>query len=734
MNSQELEEQLQETKRQLTEERRRREEEQRRREEAEMQLSQTDVWSYISSTHKLWKRLPIVMDSTLTTQGDTTRPGGRVYPQRIVPWDEFPDQQQASWKILSKQGFIGKRAYPSAHQLEYILKYIEPISSELGVRTFARDGVENPVKTLIEEVYKDTALREYFRLRGNIRFENHLNLGPSTDAGLDEAMQSVSLSDPRDETRLEDGAAQSLNSPKRKRRGGLADQFCIYQLDGGRNVPAVAIEYKAPHKLTREEVLAGLKGEIRPAEDIINKNGEGFEFLSRCLLAAVVTQCFSYMIARGIQFGYIFTGDVFVLLRIPDDPTVVSYYVCIPGTDVYEHSEDKLCWTAVAQIFIFVLLALGAEPPSQSWRKQASKLELWAVEYVDILRMIPESDRKSRDPSAYKPGRWKPFVRSPIRLRYRCAPAEEEAGIDSDHDSTGEEDETRPTTPTPHSNAQPSGRTKGTHRRSETDKHRKEVRDHRSTKIPIKERLFCTHQCILGLLYGRLIDENCPNYSDHSSTHLRVEHFLALVRQQLEIDDGKDADCEPLYLCGSRGALFKVRLSSYGYTFVTKGVEEANTKRLQHELGVYHHLRSLQGTYIPVCLGIVQLKVPYYFNGWEISHMLCMSSAGVPLFEVINNTNKSRLFRMAEQGLREIHAKDVFHGDTELRNLTYNSHYDQLMWVDLERAKVRTREPLSLISPNRKRKREETTKKSFQGRTEFSQEMRLLYRQYNHIL
>ena len=727
MNIQELEKQLQETRRQLIEE-------QRRREEAEAQLSQTDLWSYISSSHNIWKSLPIVKDSTLTTQGETARPAGRPYPQRIIPWAEFPNQQKASWETLSKQQFVEKRAYPSAHQLEYVQRYIEPVSSELDVRIFANHAAENPIKTLVEEVYKDPALRKHFRLKGNTRFENHTNLGPSTDPGFDEPMQSMSLSDPPDETKIEDEAAQSSDPPKRKRRGGCADQFCIYQVDGCRDVPAVAIEYKAPHKLTREEVLAGLVGEIRPAEDVINKDGEGFEFLSRRLLAAVITQCFSYMIERGMLFGYVFTGEVFVFLRIFDDPTTVYYYVCIPDTDVCEDSEDKLCWTAVAQIFIFVLLALGTEPPLQSWYRQASTLDVWEVEYMDILRMIPESDRKSRDPSAYKPGRWKAFVRSPIKLRSRCAPAKEGAGTDSDHDSAGGDDETQPNTPTPHSNARRGRKTKETERHVGSSKHGKEVVNHKSTKIHIKERPFCTHQCILGLSRGQPIDKHCPNYADHPRTHLPIKHFLTLIQQQLKVDDGKDADCTPLYLCGSRGALFKIRLSSHGYTFVTKGVEQANAKHLQHEHRIYHHLRSLQGTYIPVCLGIIQLKIPYYFNGWEISHMLCMSFAGLPLFDVVDDTSKSRFFRTAERGLREIHAKDVFHGDPELRNLTYDSYSDRLMWVDLERAKVRTREPLGLISPNRKRQREESASKLLQGSTGFRQEMKILYRQFDHVL
>ena len=37
---------------------------------------------------------------------------------------------------------------------------------------------------------------------------------------------------------------------------------------------------------------------------------------------------FSYMHDLGIQNGYIRTGEAFVFLRIPEDPTIVQYYVC----------------------------------------------------------------------------------------------------------------------------------------------------------------------------------------------------------------------------------------------------------------------------------------------------------------------------------------------------------------------------------------------------------------------
>jgi hypothetical protein len=82
-----------------------------------------------------------------------------------------------------------------------------------------------------------------------------------------------------------------------------------------------------------------------------------------------------------------------------------------------------------------------------------------------------------------------------------------------------------------------------------------------------------------------------------------AEDFLRLIRVQLAQDRGPDADCKPLYLSGARGSLFKVRLSSHGYTLVAKGVEHCDRRLLECENELYDRLRAIQGTHIPACLG-----------------------------------------------------------------------------------------------------------------------------------
>ncbi|KAL7783586.1 hypothetical protein V8C37DRAFT_397027 [Trichoderma ceciliae] len=179
--------------------------------------------------------------------------------------------------------------------------------------------------------------------------------------------------------------------PKLRGKGGLANNVCIYRSANGQNIPALAIKYKAPQKLNVVEVATGLESEIQPDRDIINIMGRDFAFAAKSLAAAVVTQLFSYMIAMGIQYGYVCTGEAFIFLHIPDDPTLVHYSLCIPSDDMAADEEMGLHRTAVAQVFAFVLRALRAKPPPMSWYDKAARLNTWAVEYDGILKRMPST-------------------------------------------------------------------------------------------------------------------------------------------------------------------------------------------------------------------------------------------------------------------------------------------------------------------------------------------------------
>ncbi|KAH7418838.1 hypothetical protein BKA64DRAFT_565249 [Cadophora sp. MPI-SDFR-AT-0126] len=645
--------------------------------------------------------LEVITDATLTTQGDTTRPSGRLFPQRIVPWDDFPTQQEGVWQKLSTNtDFHSQRVYPSAHQLDYVQKYLDPITSELGLRHYARETVENPVRTLIEEIHGNGQLREQLQLRGTMMFESHTNLGQQSQPSIEEEIEHMSVTEPNTSQvggrRAKSKGKQAEKKGKQntegacRRRAGAADQFCIYELSDGQRAPVVLIEYKAPHKFPLAEIIAGFKGEIQPAEEIINKEGDDFEFLSKSLFAAVVTQLFSSMVGKGVQRGYVFTGEAIIFLFIPDDPTTVRCHLSIPHLDFQEDDENRFHRTSVAQISAFVLTALAAEAPGQSWHDVAAGLDTWAVEYIDILKKIPETIRKAPPQSSYKPGRWKGFSRSPIRTRSRrlAITCNSPTRTGPNKSNSSGQDEMEPT-----------------------------------CTLRVEDRPYCSQKCLLGLAFGSTIDDQCPNLEYHQGKHLRLSTFLRLVRIQLAKDRGRDADCKPFYVKGSRGALFKIRLSSHGYTLVAKAMKQADRKHLLQEAKVYGQLRPLQGRCIPVCLGTVDLDLPYYYDYGVYDSMLFLSWAGRSLYQCLNRENQARILEKATVTLQAVHALQVLHTDAEPRNMLWDERCERLMLVDFERAEILARVPLSSITPNRKRNRQGEKKRAVKS-DDFEREIR----------
>ncbi|KAI1145883.1 hypothetical protein F4825DRAFT_442461 [Nemania diffusa] len=700
-------------------------EEQRRREEAEIRAEGSRLQSlqqYLDRCHSLLSlSIHVETDPLSTTQGDTTNPTGRVFPRRIVPWHDFSARQEHIWGMLADQPFCDHAIFPSPHQLDYVASLIRPITSETDLRHFARDTVEVAVQKLVDAAYDDEQLRTTLALQGSVTFESHTNLGGG--ANVDALTESIEQMD-----MTKDDAQLATPPPKRpprtrparntkKGKRGPADQFCVYRRrTDGRNVPALAIEYKAPHKLTRDEVVTGLKGEIQPERDVINIHGQGFDFASKWLVAAVITQLFSYMVDKGIPYGYVCTGETFVFVYIPEDPSIVYYSVCVPNLDVMEDDEDRLHRTAVAQVFAFVLQALRSPSPPlpQDWHDRAMKLGIWDVEFEDVLRGIPATDRKPpKDSPLYKPQRWKPFIRSPIKTRSRCQPKSIDTRFREKSDSD-DDNGNGPASPSAsrslRSSAPKSSATsttaRGTQRggRSRGRGGKPRGQNRKDAPVSIQDRPFCTQKCLLGLASGGDMDDRCPNFSSHPEQHIEPSVFRCLLLEQLAKDRGSDADAMPLYLSGSIGALFKVRLSSHGYTLVAKGVEENHLARLQHEYQVYDWLSTIQGKHVPVCLGKVDLVLPYYYDGGVFTHFLLLSWAGRPLFDIDRGTAKDTIISMIKKAFQAIHELKVLHRDAEPRNVLYDSRNGSVMIVDFERAELIGREPLGVVSPNKKRK------------------------------
>jgi hypothetical protein len=70
--------------------------------------------------------------------------------------------------------------------------------------------------------------------------------------------------------------------------------------------------------------------------DEVVEVGEDDSVAIRCrrLVAAVITQGYSYMVRAGVEYGEIYTAEATIFLRIPDDPSTVYYALSVPKGDV----------------------------------------------------------------------------------------------------------------------------------------------------------------------------------------------------------------------------------------------------------------------------------------------------------------------------------------------------------------------------------------------------------------
>lgn len=191
------------------------------------------------------------------------------------------------------------------------------------------------------------------------------------------------------------------------------------------------------------------------------------------------------------------------------------------------------------------------------------------------------------------------------------------------------------------------------------------------------------------------------------------------MRYQLAND--RDTNCEPLYIQGARGALFKLTLASHGYTVAAKGTVSTLVPYLRHEANVYKRLRSLQGICVPVCMGAIDLVHPYYYIGNQIVHMLLLSWGGTRIDHHIDRDNMGDVLDQATHSLQAIHRLGVLHHDPMPRNALWSIEIRGVMMVDFERAKLiegrtsKKRPRLGTISPNQSCRKKTKNEENLDG-------------------
>ena len=701
--------------------------------QATKRLQKTNLLEFLDAVHvHLSSNICVEQNPRLTTKGSIPDPKGKPCPKFFREWKDFDERQAGKWaKVIAiTDDFSSARKFKSLSFLEQQGSDIHkrPIGSEKTLEHIERLALETNVESLLEYISECDAKANKIGLHGGIVFENHDNTLSDAFDETQYRLETLDFTTPVKQPDRSNAKGNRLRSGNKS----YPDAFCVYRRDDKRQVPLAAVEYKPPHKLPISVLLAGMR-DMDVLNEVVNRviipvkeedPGAHFQYQANRWVAAAVTQTFSYMIENGLEYGYLGTGEAYVFLRVPaDNPETVYYRLCIPKAEVGEgtgwrpdsDNDNRLHLTAVAQVSAFCVQAVEAKPRSQEWQKEArDKLPTWKVNLEVILNEIPMTERKELVASAYQPSikrfRKGKFPKTPEIFRSKkadgktfasCAPAPDSHRETRSPDSSDSEDDSGGPTPQPTP--------------SKTPKQAAANVAGKQKRGTGKERQYCTQRCLMGIMNQGEFDDHCPNVLEHAREgtdhhhNLDSQGFLWLIQEQLAKD--RDTDCYPLWIQGARGAMFKVSLSSHGYTVAAKATVFAFVTDLKYEQAVYECLRTLQGTYVPVCLGGVDLLVPYYHRGVELIHMMFMAWGGEALGEcghILGHVEKD-VSQMAAEGMEAVHALGVLHRDVATRNMLWNEECGRVMFVDFERSVVfetgqKQRQPLGVISANRKRK------------------------------
>jgi hypothetical protein len=726
----ELRRRLDEAERRQVEEQRRREEEQRRREDAEdelrLQTQGTTLPEFLDACHEhLFLGLAIQKDKDSSTKGDPANADRKFRPNKIQEWRDFPEEQMIIWDKIMDTDFVAKRHFTPLLAIKESGKEVRErmLSSELDLGYFLRGTVESRVTSVVKQLFHDPRLRQTFHLNGDVTFENHANT--LTESKIVSDMNSLSLApeQPRRSERLaakqSDNAKPLASQPPRRDRPSRprADQFCVYNRGVQEKVPATIFEYKAAHKFSLAHIKAGLQ-DMELDRVVRYQPDEKPEDICRRVVAAVITQLFSYMIQCGLEYGSICTGEASIYIRVPThDPSTAYYYLSVPKEDVGDSTgwtgdldgDNRLHLTSLGQSLAFTLRALQTQPRDTGWISWArSQLQIWEMKYDDLLDEISEKEIPFSD---YKPS---PQSRndycrmSPVRTRLKsavnasCYPSH--GPLAPDHSDSG--DEYDPNTP--------SRRPKSSRFPSQSISRPTVPTTSQDSSYKGKSRQYCTQRCLRGLLTGGILDKNCPNALDHGMSRHQLNRMtlIRLLDQQLSSDvltPNSQLGCESLHIHGTRGALFKVTLWSHGYTFVGKGVPVEFIECSKREASIYSRLTVIQGRSVPVVLGNLNLRQPFSYDGIaDMVRFIFMSFVGRTLAKQ-HEIDQNQLIQQAEESLQTIHKLGVLHSDPIPGNMTWDEEGRRVMFIDFERAEVQERRPpLEIISPNQKRKRDNT--------------------------
>lgn len=695
-------------------------------------------------------------EASRSAKGQATGVGNKMYPRSLRPWPDFGARHMEAFNTL-QSSLRDTPLFPSVHAIEStrtVLCRRRAIANEVGARYFIYTAIESPTEDIVTAHLRARQPESKER----IVFQEHAYMQlslPGEESPPKKQSPSKTLQPDRwvfwyhqeDDFTGRNIVVGECKPPQKLKIATLqrvldtvsADTFfpeAIQKADSEIEAHATATEMnKDGHNHDQDDEGGGDSNRGRVPGHV--------------LVAKALCQTYHYMAESGIEYGYIASGDSLVLLRVrEDDPFTLFYHLAqfpVPhATDAEERREQnsglrQAHETAVAYLCSLCLWACDATPRPNEWMGQLAKhAPRWPKEKDNKDKPTPglcgdnagddddddDDDNKDNNDNNNSGGN---------------------AGQDDGRSGAGAGTTQGPTTSSSIPRLPgPSGRSKRgrsptrQHSIPEQDAKHEVIQPNPFTSFIVEPPTlpYCTQGCLRGLMRGGNLDSNCPNVHLHREAREREmmgvkdepqAESQAVTETEIQTDDVQGQDRHPLTaaavcsrilaqltanmdkdakclleetLTGRYGVLFKLAVTGFGYTFVGKGVQAGYRAVLDREAVVYRAVEHLQGTVVPVFLGIIDLKRPIPLrNLRQVAHMMLMSYAGPDLCMERLLPKNVKWDREVQRTVDELEAAGVYNEDTRDPNLAWNAEVQRVMHFDFDQATVYPRKKASKKAP-----------------------------------
>ncbi|KIH93168.1 hypothetical protein SPBR_02391 [Sporothrix brasiliensis 5110] len=718
--------------------------EKRRADEEAAKNNDRVYFEYLQNVEtKIAPILTVETDRKQAAAGQAAKVGGKVYPRGLRRWVDFPQQHRQQFDDLATL-FGDQRLFPSYNDSVSVARNLSPVKrrDEQDVRPFVRACLEVPAMRVVNAFLQRTTDPRYAGL--TFRFGNNAYGTAARQMKLDNASSALSGGSSRD-----DSSHGRLSSRKRKfdNVSSLApDRWGLrIRADGPDNddddddnefsESILPGEYKAVHKVRGHDFRNILgNSDAPPAESLIDDcaqqsgggdggsgggGGGGVDVdpqqhhvpaadanpaskkrrQDEMTIAQVLCQAYHYMIVCGTVYSYVTSGEGTVFLMVAPESADTLLYHCVDhaaSAAPITQPENDLVRVPAAQMATLILKALVAGlQPTATTTALLQDLPRWPNPQAKV--------RSSLDAPGRRPGR------SPRG-----------GDDDDDNDDDGDDDDN-----TMHGDkGDPGGMLlplapssiRGGGGATQPRRHSADTSSRPFDPLEPPRREYCTQACLLGLCRGGPLDPACPNTPEHARgaqqtigadgqpCHaISTADLCAMLLDQLTRSLSAGVECLMKYgLFGTIGTLFKVTLCTYGYTFVAKGVQDADEQALKDEAALYANPATLplRGVLMPVYLGYMELEEwPYILpSGACIWHMMLLSWAGVSLAKRVPDS-VADVEQAIDDMQCELYRHGIYYCDVHDANLAWNKELGRVMALDFDRAFIMDEEDYAESPP-----------------------------------